>query len=166
MTESLSFIFSKSQRELFRSEELIHRWSTRYPELFDDDDKRVLLTEHQRQYHFHEWLAAVLLFEATGYRSLVIKYTARTHPMKGNKLRQALPQSVAEWVFAHESGQPDLFVYSSAADDWFFCEVKGPGDIERANQKEWRAEFLDFIQTQGISTCNRSRVLKLIEIAT
>jgi len=56
---------------------LVYEWRQRYPSLFDERDTEVLKTEHQRRYNFLEWLAAVLIYESTGLRSWVAKYTAR-----------------------------------------------------------------------------------------
>lgn len=164
MTHNLNFVFRKSQRELFRSGELVRQWRTRYPKLFDEDDERVLRTEHQRQYNFYEWLAAVLTFEATGYLSLVAKYTAKNHPLKNAQLRKALPVAVANWVFENESGQPDLFVFSENYGDWFFCEVKGPGDRMRENQVEWRSGFETLLAQQNINPSNRYQVFTLADV--
>ncbi len=79
MPTDLNFVFHISQRARFRSGALAHEWWQRYPGLFDERDIEVLKTEHQRKYNFLEWLAAVLIFESTGLRSLVAKYTAKSH---------------------------------------------------------------------------------------
>ncbi|MDY0282835.1 MAG: hypothetical protein RBR35_20065, partial [Salinivirgaceae bacterium] len=89
-----SFSFSRAQRERFRNGELVREWRDRYPTLFDEDDERVLRTAQQRRYHFLEWLSAVLLFETTGYRSMVEKYTAKSHVNKLRCLRECVPPSL------------------------------------------------------------------------
>ena len=159
-----SFSFLAGQRQRFRDGELVREWRTRYPNLFDDDDQRVLKTSQQRRYHFLEWLSAVLLFESMGYLSLVEKYTSKSHPQKQGPLRKCLTQELEAWLYANESGQPDLFVYSSNHSEWFFCEVKGPGDRIRRNQHDWSARFEAFLLTKGISSNRRLRVLCLHEI--
>ena len=164
MNVDLNFLFRKSQRDRFRSGELVSEWRGRYPHLFDEDDARVLRTDHQRRYNFYEWLAAVLIFESTGYLSLVAKYTAKSHLAKHAPLRSVIPTAIADWVFANESGQPDLFVYSASAKDWFFCEVKGPGDRIRDNQKKWRTGLEKALVEQKVEPLNRYRVFRLEEI--
>lgn len=158
------FVFHGAQRQRFRDGDLARDWHHRYPELFDEADERVLRTVHQRRYNFLEWLAAVLLFEATGYRSLVAKYTAKSHPNKRLVLGRCLPPPLLEWVLRYEPGQPDLFCYSHDFGSWFFCEVKGPGDRIRDNQREWRACFEEQLLTQKIGTTGRYRTLRLDEI--
>lgn len=161
MAADFSFVFRNSQRDRFRSGKLVREWRARYPQLFDEHDELVLLSRHQRRYHFCEWLAAVLLFEATGYLSLVVKYTAKSHASKHEPLRGALPESVADWVFANETGQPDLFVYSPDRGDWFFCEVKGPGDRMSAKQVQWQSDFQTLLDEQIGSSAKRYRLFRL-----
>ena len=91
-------------------------------------------TEHQRQYHFFEWLSAVLLYEATGYLSLVESYTALKHHRQRRVLQSYVPKEVDDFLMSHQSGLPDLFVYHPESKDWFFCEVKGGRDSMRDNQ--------------------------------
>ncbi len=40
------------------------------------------IAENQPDYHFWEWLAAIVLYHATGYRALVEKYAYANHPRK------------------------------------------------------------------------------------
>lgn len=159
-----TFLFHRSQRQRFRDGELVGEWRRRYPQLFDDADERVLRTKHQRNYNFLEWLAAVLLFESTGYLSLVAKYTSKNHPQKHDKLRGCLTPSVDAWLRTNESGQPDLFVYSLSNAEWFFCEVKGSTDRMRDNQREWRKLFEQVLACEGIVSKGRYRVLCMREV--
>ena len=163
-TTDFDFVFRTSQRDRFRSGDLVRDWRDRYPKLFDEHDERVLRTEYQRRFNFYEWLAAVLIFESTGYLSLVTKYTAKSHASKHDALRSCLPPDVAEWVFRNESGQPDLFVYSVADKDWFFCEVKGPGDRLRENQEKWRLDFHGLLGERKTDLQIRYRVFRLSEV--
>lgn len=158
------FSFHVFQRERFRDGTLVSDWRQRYPQLFDDDDERVLNTEHQRRYHFFEWLSAVLLFEATGYCSLVEKYTSKSHPEKRAKLKEILAPSLFSWLCKNESGQPDLFVYDLSTKDWFFCEVKGGADKIRSNQIEWMNQFASILHEEGVSSKGKFRVLCLQEV--
>jgi hypothetical protein len=157
MPPDFVFTFHPDQRKRFRDGSLIAHWTARYPELFDQDDVRLLQTEHQRKYHFFEWLSAVLLFEATGYLSLVESYTSATHPMKLSRFREVVGEDVFHWARANESGQPDLFVYRPRSDDWFFCEVKGGHDRIRDNQKKWIEDFC------AVDKYRKVRVIHLIE---
>jgi len=132
MPEELTFTFDVRQRERFRNSELVGIWSDRYPNIFDDRDIELAL--NQPQYHFFEWLSAVLLFEATGYLSLLENYTATSHPKKLEKYRQIVPQAVFDDTMKNQSGLPDLFCYAPSSGDWMFSEVKGGPDRVRDNQ--------------------------------
>ena len=155
------FSYHPHQRERFRDGSLVDEWSLRYPQLFDDDDRRVLSTDHQRKYHFLEWLSAILLFESTGYLSFVEKYTAKSHPAKRQKLQAFLTPELYRWLMENESGQPDLFVFQPRTGDWFFCEVKGEGDRIRDHQRSWSKSLAEFLQTQGLVNERRTRVIFL-----
>lgn len=159
-----SFSYHPSQREKFRSGTLVQEWSHRYPNLFDDDDRRVLLTDHQKKYHFLEWLSAILIFESTGYLSFVEKYTTKSHPNKRLKLEAFLPPTLFRWLCENESGQPDLFVYQPTTRDWFFCEVKGETDRVRDNQVDWAKSLGEFLLSEGIASKRRTRVLCLQQV--
>jgi VRR-NUC domain len=164
MTPNINFVFRSSQRDRFRSGELVREWRERHPQLFDERDEQVLRTAHQRRYNFYEWLAAVLMFESMGYLSLITKYTAKSHPSKHGVVRSCLPAAIADWVFENESGQPDLFVYSVSHQDWYFCEVKGPGDRVRTNQETWRKGFLKLVAEQKCDDQTRYRMFTIEEI--
>jgi len=132
------FPYHRRQRERFREGALVDEWAVRYSTIFDGDDVR--LAKSQPSNHFFEWLAAVLLFEATGYLSLVEKY--ETHSGKVAKLRQVVPGPVFDHVMENRTGLPDLFVYAPDHSNWFFCEVKGAADRARKHQLS-RAEGLE-----------------------
>lgn len=127
------FSYHTAQQERFRSGELADLWYERYGDvLFDKEDLR--LAKSQPQNHFFEWLAAVLLHEATGYRSLIEKYTSRNHLRKIGIFKDLVGPDFCDWAFANGAGFPDLFVYHPHSGDWFFAEVKGGADRERAHQ--------------------------------
>lgn len=165
MTYDFTFSYHLQQRERFYAGTLVREWRQRYPQIFDIDDERILKTEHQKQYHFFEWLGAVLLFESTGYCSLVEKYTAKTHPQKRDKISKILPPSLLTWLYENETGQPDLFVYYLATNDWFFCEVKGDGDRIRTSQEAWGTAFMGFLKKQGIADKGRIRTMHIVDIS-
>jgi VRR-NUC domain-containing protein len=129
----------RSQRELWRSGELAADWAERFPELFDEEDVRLVATQGQYGWHFVEWLAAILLYHTTGYLSLVSKYEFAKHRRKTEIVEKVLPADVLAILrdraeHGHAQG-PDLLVYARDYTDWFFCEVKGPGDRLQPEQK-------------------------------
>ena len=121
------FTYDSNQRLRFREGSLRDEWWRRYPELFDEDDLR--LAKNQPYTHFFEWLAAVLLYEATGYLSLLEKYETACHERKVDVFKETVPRPVFEYVMANRAGIPDLFVYAPDRSNWFFCEVKGASDV-------------------------------------
>ncbi len=136
-----TFTFQSKQRERFRSGGLSRTWRERYPELFDDDDLRTLRTEYGRRYHFFEWLAAILIYESTGYLSLVEQYEFDNHPRKREILRRIVSPELFALIIDHQRPNyaqcPDLLVYAPDLTDWLFCEVKGPGDEIKPNQRDF-----------------------------
>jgi hypothetical protein len=134
----LVFPCSRALRESFRQGTLAVAWAARYPHLFDDRD--VNLVKNQPNGHFYEWLAAILLFEATGYCSLVEKYDSPSHIRKVAIFSRFVSSTVRTYVREEiDGGAPDLFVYDPEGNDWFFCEVKGPSDRVRPSQTAcWR----------------------------
>jgi hypothetical protein len=161
VTTQFTFTYHAAQQARFRSVALAEEWKERYPMLFEQVDLNLVRT--QPRYHFFEWLSAVLIFEATGWLSLVEGYTADTHPQKRAKLREIVGEEILRWLDDHESGQPDLFVYGSRPDEWFFCEVKGGPDRERQNQREWTARFRKLLKSQKVRG-ERVRLIHLKEI--
>ena len=111
-----------------------YKWANRYPDLFDDDDVRILTTEHQRKYHFFEWLSSVLLYESTGFVSLMEKYSSKSHNRKLRLFEKFVPSEVFDFLVNAPSGHPDLFSFHPQTGEWFFSEVKGVRDILRENQ--------------------------------
>lgn len=125
----------RSQQVLWRDGRLMREWAQRFPKLFDEQDVRI--AEHQPQYHFVEWLAAIVLHHATGFLALVEKYAYANHPRKQEIVTRLLPADVLPILKATEGGPaqaPDLLMYAPDLSDWFFCEVKGPGDHLRPVQ--------------------------------
>ena len=96
--------------------------------------RRIELAENRPNYHFFEWLSAVMFYESTGYLSLLENYTAKNHLNKIEKFKEVVSQDVFEFAINNQSGLPDLFCFLPNADDYFFCEVKGGRDRVRSNQ--------------------------------
>jgi hypothetical protein len=136
-----TFTYHPLQRQRFRDGLLVTEWRARYRDLFDEKDET--LARNQSDYHFYEWLSAVLLWESMGYTALVEGYIAKSHPRKRELFRATVPAEVFAFVDENQSGLPDLFVYAPSTQDWFFCEVKGGPDRIRPNQEGLFASLHD-----------------------
>jgi hypothetical protein len=140
-----TFFYSKRQRDRFKKRELLKEWYEQYPQIFDEDDFRI--TEKQPNRHFFEWLSAVLIFQSTGYLSLVEKYQFKIQKRKYGILKEfaASGQITAEvydliinrkqYGFGNIQC-PDLFVYLPDGSDWYFCEAKG-AEVTTLSQKKY-----------------------------
>jgi hypothetical protein len=129
----------RAQQARWLSGSLAPEWKRRFPELFDEDDLRLAQgPQGPKGYHFVEWLAAIVLHHTAGYLSLVSKYEFRNHPAKQRIVAQLLAPDIRAALrdrVEHGSAQPpDLLMYAPDLSDWFFCEVKGPGDALRPQQ--------------------------------
>ena len=134
-----TFVFHPIQREKFKTGQLKFDWAKRYPQLFDDQDLQ--LATHQNTYHFFEWLGAILLFNTTGYLSLVEKYEFKNHKRKQTILRKLVSPNILDLIHNNSTQCPDLLTYSPDMSDWFSCEVKGLGDRLSSGQKEYFEEL-------------------------
>jgi hypothetical protein len=140
MHDNYSFEYRKCQRELFRGRNLASEWFKSYPQIFDKDDLR--LAKSQPRYHFFEWLGAIILFNNTTCLSLVEQYQFPSHKRKRKMLADVVPDNVFKLITSHKEAFgsvqcPDLLVYNPANKDWFFCEVKGPGDKLGTKQSQF-----------------------------
>lgn len=132
--ESNPIFFAPEQRERFRSGDLAREWASRFSDLFDSDDLRLALSQPNN--HFCEWLSAILIFETTGWLSLVEKYEFGSHRRKTAIVEKLLPPEVLGEMKSSKIQAPDLLIYSKDFSEWRFCEVKGPGDKIREVQAE------------------------------
>lgn len=132
--EEIRFLYHEGLRAQFRKGVLRQEWAERYPEMFTAIDCKIAKNQPRR--HFFEWLGAVLLYEATGYRSYM-KYDCGNHLEAQAMFCRLAGRRFSEAVLEDSSGYPDLFVYASDHRDWFFCEVKGYRD--RIGPKQTRA---------------------------
>ena len=127
-----------AQRARWQCGHLAQEWRTRFPNLFDDDDLRIATS--QPNIHFYEWLGAIVLHHTTGYLALVEKYEFAKHPRKQQIVAQLLSSPVQDALRDRSPGRntqaPDLLMFAEDHSDWFFCEVKGPRDSLRDEQRE------------------------------
>lgn len=147
LTEMGTFDIPYERRMRFIAGKLWSEWAKEFPRIFDEDDQR--LAENQARYHchFYEWQAAILLYEKTGYLSLIEKYHCKNHMQKQDVLKQLvsqklMPSRLLELLmnrrqFGYHAQPPDLLAYKTDLADWFFCEVKGPKDKLRPEQDRY-----------------------------
>lgn len=133
-----SFTYEPELRESFAAEPLIEAWAARYPDLFDALDVRTAKNQATLGYRFVEWFTAVRLFEDLGLSSLHEGYTYKTHEAKRARLIEIAGEPLRAVLATVPRGDqfrfPDLFVYRPGTPEWFFVEVKGPGDRLRESQ--------------------------------
>ena len=147
-----SFQFDSVQRDKFKSGELPKFWAKQYPQIFDELDLELAI--NQPNYHFLEWLAAILLFNSTGYFSLLEQYEFKRHERKQKLFKEIVTLDVLDVINSTSIQCPDLFVYSPDRSDWYFCEVKGPGDRLRPVQK-------DYFEKLSVASGKAIRIVKL-----
>lgn len=152
ISEELSLTYPKDTRLQFENEssELVSAWAKDYAFLFDADDVRMAtgIEGQKQQMHFSEWFAAIKMFEATGYYSLNEKYECTDHAVKHTILEklvspEALRFMAKQTVEKGDLGCPDLLMYKPDFSDWYFCDVKGPGDNLRPEQALYWQELLE-----------------------
>src|ERR1043166_3988202 len=130
-------------KEPWRFGRLGHRWRTLYPYLFDvvPEWDRALFTNQivPDGTHFPEWLGALELHSITGFHGLNQKYQCKRHKIKRQKLEWlCLPDGLRDLLNKRDNGAmfPDLLMYHPQDPaKWFFCEVKGPRDSLKQNQR-------------------------------
>lgn len=151
----LRFSYDEDDRTSFRAGVLSRHWAKQYPSIFDDDDLRLATGLQREKHHFFEWLAAVHLYELTGYLSLVEKYDCRNHPRKHSLFHSIVGPTVFANVMANPRGIPDLVVYSPDRSDWLFAEVKGSTDRLKEHQRS-RMHGLAAITGRSVIVLNYS----------
>ncbi len=155
------FTYAKTRHQAYRDGTLWREWREKYPLLFDARDEQLAITMSPIAAGgsgFFEWLAAVLLYEATGLRSMQTNYVAKNHPEKRKRFEEIVGKDCFDHVDLEQSGLPDLFVYpDTGIGDWFFCEVKGARDKLRSNQISRHAKLL-------AATGKKVKILKLVEL--
>jgi len=151
-----------SLRKNFQTEQLYKNWFEKYPKLFDKRDFENAKNQARYGSHFHEWLGAILLFQMTGWNSLQQKYQFKKHERKQQILNDLGAKGLIEF-FGNQKEKnfgsrqpPDLLVYSPDYTDWFMCEIKGPKDRLRKEQKEY------FKELENVT----NRQIKLLKLKT
>ncbi len=132
--------FEVAQERLtqWKSGQLVREWAAQFPYLFDDLDLRHAVNVCGKGKLFWEWLAAILLHQTTGYYALVTKYETPSHQRKRSVLERLFDAAVCQYFTRrpHRALAPDLLMYAADYSDCFFCEVKGPSDQSRLEQRE------------------------------
>src|SRR6266481_4098460 len=78
------FGYRPQQWDRFVSGELWEQWAKDYPNIFDQQDIQIAKNQagSAMRLHFHEWLAAVLIFHTYGYLSLIEQYEFKAQKRK------------------------------------------------------------------------------------
>lgn len=125
----------EGRRKLWADGVLAPIWAEQFPQLFELDSEWAMGPQPTGGYGFWEFLAAIILYQATGYRSLWSRFPKEPMPEKRqlvdklsvDQQRSLLP--ILDDSGPHKGTQvPDLLMYAKDYSDWFFCEVKGPKD--------------------------------------
>jgi hypothetical protein len=131
-------VLRSKERDAWRAGELAGQWQTTYPRLFDAQDLQLARNRGWRR-HYYEWASALHFYMTRGWYSLVAKYEFSSHDRKRRVAERILKPDVMAILRDREkhgpAQAPDLFVYSPDETDYFFCEVKGPGDSLHVNQR-------------------------------
>jgi hypothetical protein len=140
--------FKQEDLQSFRNRVLSRQLQAEYPFLFEKIDLRLAL--NQPKNHFFEWLGAIEIYKRLEYLTLNQKYQFHRHRSKHEIFKEIVPIEVYDLLsdplrIDRRQG-PDIFAYSQTYSDWFFCEVKGPGDGFRVLQKEF---FSDIEEVSG-----------------
>jgi hypothetical protein len=157
--------FGHDLREKWKTGFLYEEWAVEYPQIFDTDDLRQARNQGPLGYHFFEWLTAIVLFNSTGYLSLVSKYQFKIHERKQLVIHRifssGLPEIDRESLDVGNSQYPDLLMYSKDYAKWFFCEVKGPRDRMSNRQKVVFSELAEITgKPISIIRCNQIKSLE------
>jgi hypothetical protein len=135
-----SFIITKQQRELYKAGVLWNEWLRRYPELFDEKDQQFFRNQAVFGYGFVEALTIIFISNATGYIPIFGGFGQKTQPRKNAVIKELVSAQTWEIIMStrhYHSQPPDLFAYAPDKTNYFFCEVKGPGDRLRETQLKY-----------------------------
>jgi hypothetical protein len=138
------FVITKKKKQAFKSGELWKEWVEHYPFLFDEIDRGYFETQSKYGYGLVEALAAIFVYLSTGYISIAGSYCYENQAEKRDIVKGWVSLETWELInqtHEYHSQPPDLFIYSPASKDYFFCEVKGPGDKIRDSQDKYFARL-------------------------
>jgi len=133
------------QRVLWDKGVLAPKWADQFPELFKLDSEWARGPQPKGKdgghgYGFWEFLAAIILHHATGYRSLWSRFPVESMEEKVEVVKQLGLLSILTDRGPKDLGTqvPDLLMYAEDfnMEHWFFCEVKGPTDRVSTTQCE------------------------------
>jgi hypothetical protein len=135
-----SFIITKQQKARYKAGDLWHEWLEKYPGLFDEKDQESFRNQAVLGYGFVESLTAIFLYNATGYISVFGSFGYKSQPCKNALVEELVSKQTWEIITSmrkYRSQAPDLLCYAPDKSDYFFCEVKGPGDRLRETQVQY-----------------------------
>lgn len=121
----------------FRTSDLRDRLFAQYPMLFDQVGLEI--ARNQLEYHFFEWLAAITIYEESGWISLVEKNQFKSHPVQRETFKRIVSSAVFELSKPENNSgvqMSDFFVNIPDESNCYFCGVKGDKDrISNAQRK-------------------------------
>lgn len=135
-----TFIITKRQKELYKAGTIWNEWLEQYPVLFDEKDRQLFRNQARFGYGFVEFLSIIFLYNATGYIPIFGSYGWSTQKHKNTLIQELVSKENWDLIMSqkkHRSQPPDLFAYSPDKTNYFFCEVKGPGDRLRDTQVQY-----------------------------
>lgn len=144
-----TYSYHEETKRNFRTSELWRVWADRFPMLFDAVDREVVCSQadiSKGGAHFHEWLAAIRLYESTGWLSLVEQYQYSKNAKARHWTKRPIIERLSDpklltaiYDYDVDGTQcPDLLAYRADFTDWAFIDAKGPGDKVRPNQvRRW-----------------------------
>ncbi len=132
-------------REKWQSGILPKKWHEAYPDLFDDDDLRLALS--QPSWHFYEWLGALHYYKK-GFLVLVEQYIYRPHPRKLAILSRMVSEDDLRFLRELPAQPPDLFVYRDEYSYFFFAEIKSATDALSDSQRIAFAQSAERLATE------------------
>ena len=134
-------------KQEWTSGKLLIKWKREYPDLFDEEDLRIALS--QPQFHFYEWIAALHYF-GLGFNVLIEQYIYQPHKRKLGLLEKLIGTEginfLRSQIKTNRTQPPDLFVYKDKK--FFFVEVKGPRDKLQENQKGFFSGIEKYFKTE------------------
>jgi hypothetical protein len=150
MREVGFFELSGTQRERWKGLELQRTWAKKFPELFDEEDLRLAISQGRLGYGLIEWLGAIFFHHLTGYHALVGKYQFGNHKRKRAVLKELGGDALLDVLRARQPGfgnaqGPDLLMFSPDRSAFFFGEIKGSKEPFTPSQER----FFQFLEQTG-----------------